>query len=104
MIVVTEPSWKSALTARRLAEIAQERGDIVLPVASKVSGPGDIDLVQEVLGRPVVASVPDDEMVARTDRMGVALIDHAPDSPAVQAIEELVDGLVRGTIRGAVDR
>jgi CO dehydrogenase maturation factor len=104
MIVVTEPSWKSALTARRLAEIAQERGATVLPVASKVTGPGDIDLVQEVIGRPVVGSVPADETVARTDRMGVALIDHAPDSPAVRAIDELVDGLVRGTIRGAVDR
>jgi len=73
-------------------------------VASKVTRPDDADLVQEVLGRPVVASVPADEAVAATDRRGVALIDDAPDSPAVRAIEELVDGLVRGTIRGTVNR
>jgi CO dehydrogenase maturation factor len=104
MLVVTEPSWKSALTARRLVEIAEERGNAVLPVASKVTRPDDADLVQEVLGRAVVASVPADEAVAATDRRGVALIDDAPDSPAVRAIEELVDGLVRGTIRGTVNR
>jgi CO dehydrogenase maturation factor len=98
MLVVTEPSWKSALTTRRLVEIAQERGNTVLPVASKVTEPGDIDLVQEVLGQPVAASVPADEAVVATDRRGEALIDHAPDSPSVRAIEQLVDGLVRGTI------
>lgn len=100
LLVVTEPSWKSALTARRLVEIAEARGNIVVPVASKVMGPADVDLVQEVLGRPVAASVPADEAVAATDRRGEALIDHAPDSAAVRAIEDLVDGLVKGTIGG----
>ena len=105
MIVVTEPSWKSALTARRLIEIAQERGNTVLPVASKVTRTGR-HRPGAGGARPARSwrSVPADETVARTDRMGVALIDHAPDSPAVRAIDELVDGLVRGTIRGAVDR
>lgn len=100
MLVVTEPSWKSALTARQLTEIARARGDTVLPVASKVTDPGDVDLVQEILGAPVAASVPADEAVAATDRSGVALIDHAPESPAARAIERLVDGLVKGTIAG----
>jgi len=69
-------------------------------VASKVTGPEDIDLVQEILGQPVAAAVPADEAVAVTDRRGVALIDHAPESPALRAIESLVDGLVDGTTKG----
>ena len=104
LLVVVEPHWKGALTARRLVEIAQARGERILPVASKVTGAADVDLVQEVLGQPVVAAIPADEAVTATDRRGVALIDHAPDSPAVRAIESLVDGLVEGTIGGVESR
>jgi hypothetical protein len=52
----------------------------------------------------VAVSIPADEAVVATDRRGEALIDRAPDSPAVRAIEQLVDGLVRGTIGRAVVR
>ena len=100
LLVVTEPSWKSALTARQVTEIARARGDAVVIVASKVTGPDDVDLVQEIVGQPVAAAVPADEAVATTDRRGVALIDHAPESPALRAIESLVDGLVDGTTKG----
>jgi len=100
LLVVTEPTWKSALTARRVAEMADARGAAVVAVASKVTGPEDVELVEEILGRPVRAAVPADEAVAATDRRGVALIDHAPESPAVKAIESLVDGLVEGTMKG----
>ncbi len=100
LLVVTEPTWKSALTARRVAEMADARGAAVVAVASKVTGPEDVELVEEILGRPVRAVVPADEAVAATDRRGVALIDHAPESPAVKAIESLVDGLVEGTLKG----
>lgn len=100
LLMVVEPSWKSALTARRLVEIARARGDSVVPVASKVAGGADVDLVQEVLGQPVAAAVPADESVVDTDRRGLALIDHAPESPAARAIEGLVDELVEGTIGG----
>jgi len=46
----------------------------------------------------VAATVPADEAVAACDRLGVALIDHAPSSPAVRAIEALVEGLVQGRL------
>lgn len=94
LLVVTEPTWKSALTARRVAEIADARGAAVLPVASKVTGLADVALVERILSRRVAGTVPADEAVATTDRRGVALIDGAPESPAAKAIEGLVDGLV----------
>ena len=104
LLLVTEPTWKSALTARRVAEIADARGAAVIPVASKVTSPSDVELVQKILGRRVAAAVPADEAVAETDRRGVALIDDAPGSPAVNAIESLVDGLVDGTMKGMINR
>jgi Flp pilus assembly CpaE family ATPase len=51
-----------------------------------------------MLGEPVFASVPADEAVAEADRLGVALIDHAPASAAARAIEDLADRLVPRSI------
>jgi CO dehydrogenase maturation factor len=98
LLVATEPTWKSALTARRLVDLADAREATVLPVATKVTGPDDVERVERILGRPVAATVPADDAVAEADRLGVALIDHAPASPAAQAIESLVDSLVAGTM------
>jgi len=104
LLVVAEPTWKSALTARRLGELAGARAVATLLVATKVSGPGDADRVAEIVGLPVAAAIPADEAVAESDRLGVGLIDHAPSCPAVRAIEGLVDGLVTGTIGPVTDR
>jgi CO dehydrogenase nickel-insertion accessory protein CooC1 len=104
LLIVAEPTWKSALTARRLADIARQRSAKTVTVASKVRSSADVDRVQQMMGEPVAATVPADEAVAACDRMGVALIDHAPESPAVRAIEDLVDGLVRGTLAPVAGR
>jgi len=104
LLVVAEPTWKSALTARRLAELADARGTAVTAVATKVSDPGDARFVEKVMGRPVAATVPLDEAVAATDRRGVALLDHAPAAPAVAAIDDLVDGLIAGRLTPVVAR
>ena len=98
LVVVAEPTWKSALTARRLVDVARQRGTTVVMVASKVRVPDDSERVREMTGEPVSAAVPIDEAVAACDRIGAALIDHAPDSRAVAAIDGLVQGLVRGTL------
>lgn len=97
LLIVAEPTWKSALTARRLVDVAGQRDAKVVTVASKVRGAADVARVEQVLGEAVAASVPADEAVAACDRMGVALLDHAPGSPAVRAIEALVDRLVQGS-------
>ncbi len=104
LLVVAEPSWKSALTARRLAELAKARGTATRLVATKVTGRRDTDRVAEIVGLPVAAAIPADEAVVQSDRLGVALIDYAPSCPAVRAIEGLVNGLVAGTITPVAER
>ena len=99
LIVVVEPTWKSALTARRLAELARTRHQAVLTVANKVGAAHEVRRIEELVHEPVAATVPEDEAVAGSDRLGAALIDYAPASPAAGAIEGLVEGLLTGAVR-----
>ncbi|MDQ6807537.1 MAG: hypothetical protein M3065_21885 [Actinomycetota bacterium] len=87
-VLMVEPTWKSALTARRIATILRSaEGSDVLPVASKVNDESDVRAVEQMLGEAVFAAVPSDRAVAIAERGGVAPIDHAPRSPAMLAIE-----------------
>ena len=94
-LLVVEPTWQSMLTARRITRITTAmREDAQLSlVVNKVAADGDADRVQEFLGVPLIATVPADESVRRAERAGVALLDLAPDAPAVRAIERLADEL-----------
>jgi MinD-like ATPase involved in chromosome partitioning or flagellar assembly len=93
-LIVVEPEWKSILTARRVARIACMReGVTVSVVANKVSGQADLDLISDRLQAPIFAAVPADDDVLDAEREGAALIDAAPDSPAVRAVERLADNL-----------
>ena len=93
-LVIVEPSWKSALTARRLARIIREGPKAaVMPIASKVTGPEDRALVEHMLGEPVAAEIPIDPAVHVAERAGVAPIDHDPSSPAMRAIASVADAL-----------
>ena len=100
-LFVVEPTWQSGLTARRLARLAQARGDVtLLPVANKVVDRADRQRVEKILGRKTVAAVPADDAVVTAERLGLPLIDHAPSSPAARAIEDLVEKLATGNLKG----
>ena len=90
-LVIVEPTWKSVLTARRAARLARMREARVLPVASKVRGAADRELLEQRLGEPVVATIPFDEDIEESDRLGIPLIDHAPTSRGVQAVERIIE-------------
>ncbi len=93
-LLVVEPTWKSAMTARRIARIIRSRpGASVLPVASRISGPSDRTLVERMIGERTFGSVPSDPAVAAAERKGLAVLDEAPDCPAVHAIRGLADRL-----------
>lgn len=97
MLVVVEPTAKSYLTARRLLRLAEmPHGPSIVAVANKVSEPGDRHRVAEATGLEVVAEVPWDPAVGRADRDGRALLEVAPEGPAVGAIAGLVDVLRTG--------
>jgi len=92
-LVVVEPMWKSVLTARRAARLARMREARVLIVGNKVQSAADRETLEQRLGEPTVATIPLDPDIDESDRLGVPLIDHAPDSRGARAIEEII-GLI----------
>lgn len=93
-VLVVEPTWKSVLTASRIARIIRSRpGATVVPVANKVDGPGDVERIEAMMQEKVAGAVPLDEAVREAERRGVALVDHRPDAPTVDALVTLIDRL-----------
>lgn len=95
-LVVAEPTAQSLLTARRVIRLAEQRGAEVAIVASKVRDEAGPARVRAFLQRPLLAAVPADDAVRLAEREGVAVIDAAPGSAAVRAIEALADALSSG--------
>ena len=98
VLIVVEPTPKSIEVAQRAAAIAAERtvGPVRF-VANKMRGPEDLALLASSLGdalRPPYTLVPEDDGVHDADRDGVAVLDHAPDGPAVRAIAALAAELL----------
>jgi len=93
-LLVAEPTMQSLLTARRVARLASSRpGPTVSLVASKVKNDADLRRIEEFMGVRATAVMPRAPAVIEAERLGVALIDHAPESSAVQAVEDLVERL-----------
>jgi CO dehydrogenase maturation factor len=98
LLVVTEPYYRSLETTGRIVPLARELGlERVWVVANKARGERDRAAIREYCARhgfDMVAEVPFDERIVEADRLGRALIDHAPAAPAVAALERLADVLV----------
>jgi len=93
-LLVAEPTMQSLLTARRVGRIVSARpGPTVTLVANKVKNDGDLARIEQFLGAKAYAVVPLDPAVAEAERLGVPVVDHAPGSGAVRAIEELAGRL-----------
>lgn len=98
IVAIVEPTVKSFVTARRLARLADmPDGPAVVAIANKVAGGDDVERIGAEVGLRVVGAVPDDASVRAADRAGVALVDHAPDSPAVMAISSIVASMREST-------
>lgn len=97
LLVVMEPYFKSLETARRAAELAPEIGiERVLAVANKLRDDGDREAVRGYAashGLKLIAEVPWDEAIHRSDLSGQAPIDAAPGAPAVEAVGGLATTL-----------
>ncbi|MBA3629171.1 MAG: hypothetical protein H0W55_05775 [Actinobacteria bacterium] len=102
-IVVVEPTWQSVLSARRIGRIARAGNGVkVLFLANKVSGPSDTKVMADRLHAGLLASVPADDAAREADRLGMALLDYAPSSPAVAALETVAGELERRSGEGSV--
>ena len=91
-LVVVQPTAQSAMTARRVAKVAREQSPqaAVVFAANRVRDERDERHVERLVGEPLLASIPADEGIAAAERIGAAPLDHAPDAPAIAALERLV--------------
>jgi CO dehydrogenase maturation factor len=101
IVLVVEPSAKGVLSGRRLARLAGAvEGGTVGVVVNKLGEVGDPELIARRVGLPLLQTVPYDEQLVAVDRLGGALIDEAPDCPAVAAVESLATRLEDLVARG----
>jgi CO dehydrogenase maturation factor len=96
LIVTLEPYYKSLETARRCAELAREIGiPRIVAVANKTRDDEDRAAIQEFAARhdlTLIGDIPMDDRLRKADLAGRAPIDEV-DSPAIVAIQSLVDTL-----------
>ncbi|MBA3300388.1 MAG: hypothetical protein H0T15_00840 [Thermoleophilaceae bacterium] len=94
-LLIVEPTMQAMLTARRVRRIATQArpGAGLSLVVNKATGAADAERVEAFLDMPALAVVPMDEGVRRAERAGVSVLDHDPDSPAVEAITRLAERL-----------
>jgi CO dehydrogenase maturation factor len=105
LLVVTEPYYRSLETTGRLVPLARDLGiGHVWIVANKLRSERDTAAISEYCERhgfSLEASIPFDDAITEADQTGRSLIDVAPDSRAVAAIEDLADALI-AQLGGAV--
>lgn len=91
LVLVAEPYYRSLEAVRLQARLARELPGVSLGViANKLRSPGDTEAVSEFvdgLGLPVWGHIPWSDDVTAADRLGLSLIDHAPKSAVVHAID-----------------
>jgi CO dehydrogenase maturation factor len=101
LLVITEPYYRSLETAGRMVPLALELGlKRVWIVASKGRADRDEAAIREYCARhqfEIVGSVPFDDNVTEADHLGRALIDYAPMSAAVVAVEALANMVMNRT-------
>lgn len=99
LLLIGEPYYRSLETLGRMAPLARELGiPLVLGVANKVREPRDEAAIREYATRhgvEIASVVPYDQAVADADRLGRAVIDHAPTAPIVGAVAALAASLER---------
>lgn len=107
MLIVTEPYYRSLETTGRLAPLARELGiPRVLAVANKLRGDRDHATIADYCARhqiDLIAAVPFDERAAEADREGRAVLDAAPDAPAVRAVQALAASLRDQVLAGGAN-
>lgn len=98
-VVVVEPTAQSAMAGRRVARLARgPLGADVIFVASKISDAAGRRRVERLLGEPVDFEIPADAAVTDAERRHLAVLDAAPASAVVQAVELLADTIEQRTL------
>ena len=96
VLAVSEGSEKSVEIARRAVVVAEELGVTrIIGVANRSLSEEDAARVAAALGTTEMFRVPEDPAVEHADQLGVAPMDSDPGSPAMVAVSELADLIVK---------
>lgn len=96
VLAVSEGSEKSVEIARRAVVVAEELGVTrIIGIANRTVSEEGVARVAAQLGVAEIFSVPEDRAVENADQIGVAPMDADPTSPAMIAVSELADLLVK---------
>lgn len=104
LLVVLQPTAKVLMTAGRTCQLADQLGIREVAFVGTRAGEADrprLAAFAQERGGELLTLVPDDEAVRQADRVAACVLDTAPHSPAVQAIEGLADAVVRRRAAGA---
>lgn len=97
VVIVVEPTPRSLDVGVRARDLAAERGvGRVVVVANRVVDDDDRARIAEAFGGLALVEIPHDPQVVSAERDGLAPMDTAPDSPAVQALVALAGRLAAG--------
>ncbi|MDQ6728622.1 MAG: AAA family ATPase [Actinomycetota bacterium] len=88
VLMVVGPAWRSAMTARRLLPMVDDRRLTV--VYNRFRDEADHP------GLPPDIRIPNDPELTQAEREGRAPVDACPDSPAIRAVEQLADLILSG--------
>ncbi len=98
LLVVVEPYFRALETLGRTVPLARELGiPATYVVANKVRSDWDESTIREYSDRldvEVLGMIPFDEAVAQADRDNRSLIDTQPSSPAITAMDGMVQSLI----------
>jgi CO dehydrogenase maturation factor len=97
LLMVVEPYYRALEAASRIRDLAaQLELPQILTVANRVRTPQDEAAIRQYCQKhnlDLIAIIPFDETVISAEREALALIDYAPQSPAVQAIAAIAETL-----------
>ena len=97
LLIETEPYYRALESAGRLIRLAREMGLTgILGVANKVRTPAEEEVIRNyfaALEIPVIAVIPFDDSVTAADLEGLSVLDRAPNSPSMLAVQQLADTL-----------
>lgn len=94
VLVVVEPTPRSIEVGQRAMElaVAGRQGRVVV-VANQLMDVADEATIREAFPGFEMVAVPADKAVAAADRVGLSLLDVAPDGPAARALLSLAASL-----------
>jgi CO dehydrogenase nickel-insertion accessory protein CooC1 len=92
VLVVAEPSAKGIEVARRAASIGASRAPVIV-VANRLRDEADLAAVRAATDGHELSAVPEEPVILRADREGLAPIDLDPGAPGVKALLGLADRL-----------